>query len=109
MSELRPAAHELRAHMRDDAADAVPILEIVVAFERRATAHAQVVRGHAVRRHVGGAARRVERMTERRRMDLTASIRGADPAHARPREETLLFRGHSGTHRAPRSWRCGIL
>jgi len=92
--ELGTPVDDLRPNVRDEAAQPVPILEVVVALERGTMSCAQVLGRHAAGGDVRDAPFAVERMAERRDVHHAGSIDGPDATHACAAQERLLATGH---------------
>src|SRR5207253_191767 len=99
--ELCASSDELCACVRDEAPKPVPVLVVVIAFDRRATACAKVLRSESIGRNVCRAPRRIERVTQRRNVRRTAAIDRCDPRDASTLEEALLLGRKPAMHGKP--------
>ena len=82
---------DLRPNARHQAAETVPILEVVVALEHAPVAHAQVRRRDAAGRDIRDAPLTVEGVAERRDVRNAVAIDGSHATDARADQEGLLF------------------
>src|SRR6266850_5801321 len=96
--ELRPAPNYPRSSSRNDSTQPAPVFEVVVAFERRGRATAQVPSGPTARGDVRGSPRGIERVAERRDVRCPASVVRSHAADASAIEEALLLWRETGVH-----------
>jgi len=96
--ELGTSTDQFGAHVGNDPAKAIPVLEVAVALDRSAPSLAEVPGCDSSGRDVGRARRRIERVAERRDVRLPAPVDGRHPADASSFEESLLLLRKPNAH-----------